>query len=126
MTYKVELTPLFEKNLRRYQSMRKHIQRHVNQVLADPYQGTERLGRQASGLDLRGCRSVRVTRNFRIVFVICEECRRVPECRFCFCEGLSDETVVFLTVGPHDRAYAMGEEAMEYAVVQESTEEKAK
>lgn len=64
--------------------------------------------------------------NFRIVFVICEECRRVPECRFCFCEGLSDETVVFLTVGPHDRAYAMGEEAMEYAVVQESTEEKAK
>jgi hypothetical protein len=39
-------------------------------------------------LDLRGCRSV-------------------AECRFCFCEGLPDKTVVFLTVGPHDRAYTM-------------------
>jgi hypothetical protein len=54
------------------------------QVLSDPYQDTERLGKQAGGLGLRGCRSVRVTRNFRIIFVICEECRRVPECRFCF------------------------------------------
>ncbi len=41
-------------------------------------------------MDLRGCRSVRVTRNFRIIFVVCEECRRVPECRFFFCEGLPD------------------------------------
>ncbi len=91
-----------------------------------PYRGTERLGKRAGGPDLRGCRSVRVTRNFRIVFVICEECRRVPECRFCFCEGLPDETVVFLTIGPHDRAYAMREEEMEYAVAQESTEEGTK
>jgi len=122
MTYKVELTPLFEKNLRRYRSMRKHIQRHVNQVSADPYQDTERLGKQAGGLDLRGCRSVRITRNFRILFVVCEECRRVPECRFCFCEGLPDETVVFLTVGPHERAYAMREEEIDYAVAQERSD----
>jgi len=87
------------------------------QVLSDPYQDTERLGERADGLDLR------VTRNFRIIFVVCEECRRVPECRFCFCEGLPDETVVFLTVGPHERAYAMREEAMEYAVAQESTKD---
>jgi mRNA-degrading endonuclease RelE of RelBE toxin-antitoxin system len=124
MTYKIKLTPLFQKNLKRYQSMRMHIRRHVNQVLADPYQDTERLGKQAGGLDLRGCRSVRITRNFRILFVVCEECRRVPECRFCFCEGLPDEAVVFLTVGPHERAYAMREEMGEYAVAQESTEEK--
>ncbi len=106
--------------------MRKHIRRHVKQVLADPYQGTERLDKQAGGLDLRGCRSVRVTRNFRIIFVICEECRRVSECRFCFCEGLPDETVVFLTVGPHERTYAMREEMMEYTVAQESAQEKTK
>ena len=46
----------------------------------------------------------------------------MPECRFCFCEGLPDETVVFLTLGPHEQAYAMREEAMEYVVAQESTE----
>ena len=55
-----------------------------------------------------------MTRNFRIIFVVCEECRRVPECQFCFCEGPPDKTVVFLTVGPHERAYAMREEAVEY------------
>jgi len=41
-----------------------------------------------------------VTRNFRIIFVVCE--------------GLPDKTVIFLTVGPHERAYAMREEAVEY------------
>ena len=41
-----------------------------------------------------------MTRNFRIIFVVCE--------------GLPDKTVVFLTVGPHERAYAMREEAVEY------------
>jgi len=26
---------------------------------------------------------------------------------YCFCEGLPDKTVVFLTVGPHGKAYAV-------------------
>ena len=39
---------------------------------------------------------------------------RVPECGFCFCENLPNETVVFLTVGPHDRAYAIREELAGY------------
>ena len=120
--YHCVLEDRFVRNQRRYRSLQEHIQRHVDQVLDDPYRGTERLGKRAGGLDLRGCRSVRVTRNFRIIFVICEECRRVPECRFCFWEGLPDETVVFLTVGPHERAYAMREEEIEYAVAQESAE----
>jgi hypothetical protein len=56
---------------------------------------------------LRGCRSARVDRNFRVIYVVCEECRRISDCQFCFCEGLGDKTVVFLTVGPHDKAYAL-------------------
>jgi Txe/YoeB family toxin of Txe-Axe toxin-antitoxin module len=120
--YQCILEDRFVRNQHRYRSLQKHIKRHVEQVLDDPYKGTEQLGKLAGGLDLRGCRSVRVTRNFRIIFVICEECRRVSECRFCFCEGLPNETVVFLTVGPHERAYAMREEEIEYAVAQESAE----
>ncbi|RLC14435.1 MAG: hypothetical protein DRI57_14445 [Deltaproteobacteria bacterium] len=38
-------------------------------------------------LNLLGCRSARIDRNFRIIFVICEECRYIPECAFCFCES---------------------------------------
>ncbi len=60
----------FVKRLRRYSNLRNQIQRRVDEILINPYQGTERLGYKPGGLDLRGCRSVRVTRNFRILFVI--------------------------------------------------------
>jgi Txe/YoeB family toxin of Txe-Axe toxin-antitoxin module len=110
----------FVRNQRRYRSLRRQIQRRVDQVLNDPHTGTERLGRIPGGLDLRGCRSVRVTRNLRILFVICEECRQVLECRFCFCEGLPDETVVFLTVGPHEKAYLLREAEEELYTVSSS------
>ena len=97
----------FVQNLARYSNLRQRIQRRVEQILKDPYASTERLGRVVSGLDLRGCRSARVDRNFRVIFVICEECQHIRECQYCFCEGREGETVVFLTVGPHDRAYTM-------------------
>jgi len=105
--YQAAFEELFGSNLKRYVSLRVRIQKRVDQILADPYQATERLGRAKDGLDLRGCRSARVGRNYRIIFVICEECRRVPNCLYCFCEGRAAQTVVFLTVGPHDRAYAI-------------------
>ena len=114
--YRAELTRLFQKNLRRYASLRKQIQQHVDEVLADPYSNSERLGKAPGGLDLRGCRSVRITQNFRLIFVVCEECRRIPACRYRFCDDLPDEMVVFLTVGPHQRAYALREEQAEYIV----------
>jgi len=97
----------FVRNLARYSNLRQRIQRRVEQILEEPYERTERLGRVSGGLHLRGCRSARVGRNFRIIFVICEECRHIKECQYCFCEGREDETVVFLTVGPHNRAYTM-------------------
>ncbi len=97
----------FKRNLRRYAALRSRIKRRVERVLSDPFANTELLSAAGGKLNLRGCRSARIDRNFRIIFVICEECRRVPECEYCFCEGLSDNTVVFLTVGPHDRAYVM-------------------
>jgi mRNA-degrading endonuclease RelE of RelBE toxin-antitoxin system len=76
-------------------------------VIEDPYAQTEFLGDVSGKLNLKGCRSARIDRNFRIIFVICEECRRIPRCEYCFCENLPDNTIVFLTVGPHDKAYAM-------------------
>ena len=112
--YEVAYESRFLKDLRRYRSLRKQIQRHIAQVLADPYQGTERLGYRTGGLDLRGCRSVRVTRNFRILFVICEECRQVPECQFCYCEGLTDRTVVFLSRTTRESIFAAGSNGAVY------------
>lgn len=106
-----EYNPIFEdtfvRNLRRYAAIRKQIQRRVDRVIADPYQNTESLADAPSGLNHIGCRSARVDRNFRIIFVICEECRLIPKCEYCFCDSHADRTVVFLTVGPHERAYTM-------------------
>jgi len=79
----------------------------LKKIVRTPYANTERLGQVAGGVDLRGCRSARVDRNFRVIFVICEECQHIRECQYCFCEHKEDATVVFLTVGPHNRAYTM-------------------
>ena len=105
--YEAAYEDLFVRNLRRYASISKAIKRRIETVLADPYTGNKALGDISGRLNLTGCRSIRIDRNFRIVFVICEECRKIRECEFCFCDDLPDKTVVFLTVGPHDKAYAI-------------------
>ena len=97
----------FVKNISRYTALKKQIRRCVERVLDDPYMNTEFLGDVSGKLNLKGCRSVRVNRNFRIVFVICGECQTISQCEYCFCDNLSNNTVVFLTVGPHDKAYDM-------------------
>lgn len=106
-SYQAIYTERFVENLRRYNAIRQQIQRRVERILVDPYANTESLIDASGKLNLSGCRSVRIDRNFRVIFVICEECRTFPDCEYCFCEDLPDETVVFLTVGPHDRAYAI-------------------
>ena len=103
--YSAKYEKQFAKNLRRYASLRKRIKSSVERVISAPY-NSKILGDISGKLNLRGCRSVRIDRNFRIVFVICEECRHIPQCEYCFCQDLPDNTIVFLTVGPHDRAYA--------------------
>lgn len=106
-SYEAVYESLFVHNLKRYNSLRINIKRRVDKVLSDPYNNTEFLGDISGKINLAGCRSIRVDRNFRIVFVICEECRRISKCEYCFCDGLDDKTVVFLTVGPHDKAYSI-------------------
>ena len=106
MTYQASYTARFRKRFISYRSQHSRIQEVVTQVIANPYAGSEKLGKKGK-LNLKGCRSARVGMNFRIIFVICEECRREPECYYCFCEGLPDQAVIFLTVGPHEKAYAM-------------------
>ncbi len=106
MTYEPVYTARFKKNHERWQNMRDRIEEVTVQVIADPYARTERLTEKGK-LNLRGCRSVHVGYHFRIIFAICEECRQEPKCEYCFCAGLPDNAILFLTVGPHDRAYVM-------------------
>ncbi|OQY49964.1 MAG: hypothetical protein DRR08_33710 [Candidatus Parabeggiatoa sp. nov. 2] len=67
----------FTQNLRSYTSIRQRIKRRIERILCDPYANTELLGDASGKLDLRGCRSARIDKNFRVIFVICEECREI-------------------------------------------------
>jgi Txe/YoeB family toxin of Txe-Axe toxin-antitoxin module len=97
----------FIKNLNRYSSLKNQIKRCTQRIISDPYFNTEFLSDKSGKLNLKGCRSIRLDRNFRIVFVICEECIQIPRCEYCFCDNLPDNAIIFLTVGPHDKAYSM-------------------
>ena len=97
----------FTQNLHRYTSIRQYVKRRIDRILYDPYANTESLADVNGHLNLYGCRSARIDRNFRIIFVICEECKEISECQYCLCDELHDKTVVFLTVAPHDKAYAL-------------------
>ncbi len=98
---------LFVKNLHKYSSTKNLAKTKITRLLEAPYHNTEFLGDHKGKLNLTGCRSIRINKNFRIIFVVCEECRKIQSCEFCFCEGLPDKTIVFLTIGPHDKAYTV-------------------
>ena len=105
--YQDSYLKIFIKNYDNFKSLQTRIDKKCEHVLRDPYKGTEFLADATHGLNLKGCRSIRVDRNIRIIFVVCEECRRMRDCEYCFCEGLPDEAVVFLTVNTHQRAYEL-------------------
>jgi len=110
MTYRDLYTPRFSKNYHRYASFQKRIDQTIQLVLQNPYQKTEVL-QFKEGHDLRGLRSARIGRNFRIIFTILEELKETP-CEYrtlleSYLKAYPGKTVVFLTVGPHEAAYRM-------------------
>ena len=108
MTYKPLYKPQFADDVKTYASLKKQIEKKVESILEDPYHNTEPLEKKA-GHDLRGLRSKRVDKNFRIIFAICEECRKLfPEkekpCRYCD-STIPAKSVIFFTVRPHKVVY---------------------
>ncbi len=96
-TYEGLFTEDFKEELRHFSDLKKQIQKKVNATLLDPYYNTEPLGK-GRWADLRGLRSKRVNRNMQIIFLVCEETAH-PEC------GNKKQRILFLTLGPHDKAY---------------------
>jgi len=110
MAYRDLYAPRFSKNYHRYATLKKRIDRTIQDILKNPYHKTEAL-QFKKGHDLRGLRSARVNRNFRIIFTVLEELEGTP-CEFRgilepYFKEYPKETIVFLTVGPHEAAYRM-------------------
>lgn len=104
--YVAVYSPDFPNALRKYSAIRRLIQKKIEQIVHDPLgPQTERLGH-----DLVGLRSASVKKSFRLIFAVCEECRRLgyQAVNNCFdCADQPERTVYFFTVGSHDDAYAI-------------------
>lgn len=104
--YEPEYTRHFLKDLKGYPSLKKRIADEIQAILNDPYATSELLAKKR--VDWRGKRSQRLTRNFRIIFTVCEECQKrgFRKKGYNACEGCVDisaaKSVVFLAFGPHN------------------------
>jgi len=66
--YEKFVTASFVENYKRYKNLQNRIDKKADQIVENPYHNTEVLGNQE--VDLRGLRSARMGRNFRIIFGI--------------------------------------------------------
>ena len=104
-------TPTFSKNYRKYQNIQNRIDDCLKEILSNPFAGTEALKHKA-GFDLKGLRSARIDRNFRVIFCVWKEYQRKSGKTLSLLPGytrdrLTETSVIFMTVGPHEKAYAL-------------------
>ncbi|MDI6787832.1 MAG: hypothetical protein QME51_05625 [Planctomycetota bacterium] len=89
--------------LKDYPHLKKPFQKKVDYILQNPLQLGERLKDNLNGL-----RSLPFQGNFIIIYLVCEECRRlkhelINQCSIC--GKTPNNSVIFLLFRPHDDAY---------------------
>jgi len=105
--YKPFFTKEFKDRLQKYQNFKKQIANKVRLLSRDPYRSAK--SEQLVG-NLKGLRSARVTRSMRIIYAICEECRRLENeelvgCSSQLCEQMDNKVIIFLTFDVHEKVY---------------------
>ena len=102
--YRPIYLPGFEKRLRQHGNIKDRVEKRVKEILEAPYDRTEALQE-----DLKGLRSARIGRNFRIIFVISEEIGRIAAARkkFPLYSCQPKDAVIFITISTHEKAYAL-------------------
>lgn len=95
----------FVKALKKHASIRRAVQRKIDQILEDPVAVGEPLK-----ANLRGYYSCHVKRNFIIIYLYCEACRKKGDQGVVACPECSDTpdpTVKFVFLGAPDDAYGI-------------------
>ena len=94
----------FIKKLEKYRHIRKQIKNKVDMVIKEPI----KMGEPLKGF-LRGFYySTPVKRNFLIIYLYCKICRKKGDDSIVACQDCNqraDETLKFVNLGPHDKAY---------------------
>jgi len=93
----------FIKSLKKHSSLKNVIQKKVDMILSHPLA----LGEPLKG-NFRGYYSCPVKKNFLIIYLYCKICRKKGDDTVVFCDDChtsADETIKFIELGPHDKAY---------------------
>jgi len=93
----------FKESLRKYSSIKKAIKNKVDMIIEKPIA----LGEPLKG-NFRGYYSYPVQKNFIIIYLYCDICRRKGDDKIVLCSDCSkclDDTIKFIVLGPHDDSY---------------------
>jgi len=95
----------FLKALQKHASIKKLVQKKVDLILENPVAFGEPLK-----ANWQGFYSFPVKRNFIIIYLYCEACRKKGDDAVVLCHDcaeMPDNTVKFVLLGPHDMAYGI-------------------
>lgn len=93
----------FVASLNKHSAIKKAVRKKVEMIAASPVT----LGEPLKG-NFRGYYSCPVRRNFLIIFLYCPLCRKKGDdaiVRCADCADCADDTIKFIALGPHDKAY---------------------
>lgn len=93
----------FVESLEKHSSIKRAIKKKVDMIIEHPIA----LGEPLKG-SFRGYLSSPVRRNFLIIYLYCKLCRKKCDDRIVLCSDCNkcgDDTIKFIDLGPHDRAY---------------------
>ena len=94
----------FLKAVEKHASFRKLVKRKVDMIIENPLT----IGEPLKG-NWRGFYSAPVKRNFIIIYLYCDACRKKDDdvaVACSDCDENNDQTIRFVLLGPHDEAYA--------------------
>ena len=99
----VQCSDAFVKSLRKHSVIKKAIQNNVDMIVRNPVGRGEPL----KGA-FRGYYSCPVKKNFLLIYIYCKICRKKGDNTIVLCDdciNCADETLRFIELGPHDKAY---------------------
>ncbi len=93
----------FIASLKKHSAIKEAVQKKVDMIRESPVA----LGEPLKG-NFRGYYSCSVRRNFLIIFLYCSVCRKKGDDSIVLCADCpecTDDTIKFIALGPHDKAY---------------------
>ncbi len=93
----------FVASLRKHSAIKDSVRKKVDMITANPIS----LGEPLKG-NFRGYYSCTIRRNFLIIYLYCSICRKKGDDAIVLCADClqcPDDTLKFIALGPHDKAY---------------------